>query len=1000
MKQQVLIVLALCVTIALASYIDAKFTKPKGNKYNTRSGPRPGILNVHLVPHTHNDPGWLKTVDEYFMGANNSIQHAGVQYILDSVMLSLRANPDRRFIYVETSFFSRWWDEQTDEVKNELKGYLKTKRFEFISGGWVMNDEAAPMYTEIVDQMTVGHRWLYEQFGEDGIPRVGWHIDPFGHSSAQASLFARMGFDAFYFARIDYDDKINRLKNIEMEMIWRGSSTLGAANEIFTGVTYDGYGPPGGFCFDQFCDDLPVQDDYRLEDYNVKERVDDFVKAALDQGSHYKTNNIMMTMGSDFQYENANEWYKNLDKLIHYVNLDGRINVFYSTPSLYTDAVHAAGATWTVKTDDFFPYADGPHAYWSGYFTSRVALKGYVRQMSAQLQACKQMEVFNNGLGVQSSDLLKRAVGLAQHHDAVSGTEKQHVADDYTKRLTIGSQACEQLINSEIENIVHSSALSGAFQQCDLLNVSVCPASQYNDAFVGVAYNALDMSRTSYVRIPIAGRNATVYDASGRVLTSQATPVIANSDFTNQAAFDLVFQITVPPLGLTTFFVQNASETTSDDSHESSEPQRAANGDYSIANAAYTVTFDGNTNLVKSLTNRASGIATKLTQNFFWYNSSNDGDSEDHQPSGAYIFRPNSTTAFPVCSHVTVTRVTVGPVVQEVEQNWCGWITQVLRLYAGDSKLEADFQVGPIPFQDGNGKEVISRWDTDLASAKTWYTDSAGRDMMQRVRNYRATWNYNNTEPIAGNFVPVNSAIYLQDGASRFTILTDRSYAGASQFDGSLELMVHRRLLHDDYRGVGEPLNETGISGDGLIARAHAHIIFDTYANSPRIAKTGARHLNVPLTLAFTPLTGTISEWIQEHQVTWSAARTALPDNINLLTLEFTKSNEAIIRLDHMYEAGEDAVLSQPARVTLDDLFAPFTITSAVEYSLSANQPLSAIHRLQWKTATGQSEEGVEHVVRGSATDIIINPMEIRTFVVQLKRNTEPVSGQHVIHVN
>ena len=34
-------------------------------------------------------PGWLKTVDEYFYGANNSIQHAGVQYILDSVMPAL-----------------------------------------------------------------------------------------------------------------------------------------------------------------------------------------------------------------------------------------------------------------------------------------------------------------------------------------------------------------------------------------------------------------------------------------------------------------------------------------------------------------------------------------------------------------------------------------------------------------------------------------------------------------------------------------------------------------------------------------------------------------------------------------------------------------------------------------------------------------------------------------------------------------------------------------------
>ena len=40
----------------------------------------------------------------------------------------------------------------------------------------------------------------------------------------------------------------------------------------------------------------------------------------LFQASHYGTNHIMMTMGSDFQYQNAAHWYKNMDKLIQYTN--------------------------------------------------------------------------------------------------------------------------------------------------------------------------------------------------------------------------------------------------------------------------------------------------------------------------------------------------------------------------------------------------------------------------------------------------------------------------------------------------------------------------------------------------------------------------------------------------------------------------------------------------------------------------------------------------------
>lgn len=77
------------------------------------------------------------------------------------------------------------------------------------------------------------------------------------------------------------------------------------------------------------------------------------------------------------------------------------------------------------------------------------------------------------------------------------------------------------------------------------------------------------------------------------------------------------------------------------------------------------------------------------------------------------------------------------------------------------------------------------------------------------MSNLRPTWNLTVNEPVAGNYYPVNAACYVQDTRKQLSILTDRTLGGASIFNGSIELMIQRRLLVDDSRGVGEPLNET-----------------------------------------------------------------------------------------------------------------------------------------------------------------------------------------------
>ena len=82
--------------------------------------------------------------------------------------------------------------------------------------------------------------------------------------------------------------------------------------QVLGGAFITGYGPPSGFCFDSRCSDAnPIQDDPRLEDNNVDYMVDLFVRSAQNDAYVSATDNVMFLMGSDFQHENSNEWFKN-----------------------------------------------------------------------------------------------------------------------------------------------------------------------------------------------------------------------------------------------------------------------------------------------------------------------------------------------------------------------------------------------------------------------------------------------------------------------------------------------------------------------------------------------------------------------------------------------------------------------------------------------------------------------------------------------------------------
>lgn len=66
--------LLIYVIVSVTTCLSFKSVNGVYVKYGTEARVVPDKLNVHLVPHSHDDVGWLKTVDQYFIGSNNSIQ--------------------------------------------------------------------------------------------------------------------------------------------------------------------------------------------------------------------------------------------------------------------------------------------------------------------------------------------------------------------------------------------------------------------------------------------------------------------------------------------------------------------------------------------------------------------------------------------------------------------------------------------------------------------------------------------------------------------------------------------------------------------------------------------------------------------------------------------------------------------------------------------------------------------------------------------------------------
>lgn len=840
--------------------------------------------------------------------------------------------------------------------------------------------------------------------------KISRQIDPFGHSREQASLFGQMGFDGVFLGRIDYQDFNYRASTKSMEMIWQSSENLGKIGSLFTGILPNGYSAPTGYCWDTFCGEPP------LNDNNGPFKAEKFVQYILDQASKYKTNNLIVTMGGDFQYSNARMWFENLDKLIFHVNKlqetkKSQINIFYSTVACFLFSLNREKTTWPLKYDDFFPYADDATNFWTGYFTSRPTLKLNVKKSSNFLQIVRHLSAISDiadDNAEQSINELERAIGVLQHHDGVSGTEKQHVAEDYAQQLWIGTEKCLNVINSAINEIIKNKLkinnVKSNFIYCSLLNITECLQIENQEKINVLVYNPLPRDIKTWINIPVIRANYDVMNLNTSILVESDYRMVYPETMKilerkSKAVYNLLFSAEIPALGFSAFALsENLSLRRS---RSKLKKVRASWSEYGfeLNNQFLALNFDVNGNLVE-IVNIKESLRTMVYQTYCIYKARIRKNRE--RPSGAYIFRPENDT--PDCLSVESFTIHNGNLFVEIHQVYNEYISQTIRIYENSTNAEFEWQVGPLDITDKAGREVIIKFDTDINTKGFFYTDSNGREILRRKRDFRPTWNLTQTSPVSGNYYPINSKIFIRDEPKPHTksyskktlrqlsLLTDRSQGGSSVYDGSVEIMLHRRTLYDDGLGVDEPLNEMVFGKYGLVAKGLINLVFSSVEKSAQLHRDLQYHINNRPLILFS--LDSTNDYLKKLSG-WKAFKTNFPSNVHLLTLrkEFKLNNNQqwksiLVRVEHFYELNDDELLSKQVKINLKDVFSGiFDVVKIQELALGANMDIDELNeRLEWvsnnETYNQLTNNLSEKFKKRSEADfeVLLKPMEIKTF--------------------
>ncbi|KAL7025189.1 hypothetical protein ACKWTF_013382 [Chironomus riparius] len=784
-------------------------------------------LHAVIMPHSHNDPGWLKTFEGYFQSHTHNI--------LDNVVKKLPGLEGMTFIWTEICFLQLWWDNSTEEQHKILKQLVDEGRVEIMSGGWVMTDEAVAHIYAMVDQLVEGHQWLKTHLNVT--PSNSWSIDPFGHGSTMPYLYGSADFDGAIIQRIHYGWKEWLASRQYGDFIWRPSWNTKQSDQrsvLTHNMPFDMYfvdsscGPHVDKC-------KPYDFRWfgRINDKELQSKADQLVAEYSRSASLYPHNTFLAIVGGDFRYEVDYEFdaQYNYKKIIDYVNANpSRYNnakLQFGTPKDYFKIIKERHQRFPTMVGDLFPYGDvftnGNAAYWTGYYTTRPFLKIISRDLEHNLRSAeilftlawnKANQMKNEKFTLSFEQiypklvLARRNLGLFQHHDAITGTSKAIVMTNYLERLFSSLKYTIEIQNLAVELFMQTKNYNQNFLSSSLVreNANEVPKNLVLDVTSNieiVLYNSLTTERIDVVTVNVKSSNIEVLDSNDNPVPSQVNSIFRrkknSSDIEEiKDEFELIFLVKLPPLSLSKYRIKSGFANLLANSVFFSGNN---DDDIEIENSKIQLSFNKTSGFLKSVSSFSSFDDEKMQIDFGAYNTAKG-------KSGAYLFKPDEKNPeiADIFAHDKLSKIIVtdGELATYVKLFYGKLLTHTVRILKTDTHLDEAIYIENNVNMNGdhNGYEIFMRMKTSIENEKEteFFTDLNGFQWQRRKKVSKIG--------VDGNYYPITIGAFIQDKRMRMTFLTSHAQGATSPNEGELEVMVDRRTPIDDDRGMQEGVTD------------------------------------------------------------------------------------------------------------------------------------------------------------------------------------------------